>query len=417
MLFLLCTSLIFADGENGHIVNYPKRVSIDSELRLYSLKSGVYKPSSGEAGISFLLYTPKNKTLKKVPLLLFLPGSGEVGMDLSKQFRQRTIFEMVCNEHFQKKHPCYLLVLSPPDGTTSLLGGLPNQPSAIQQLMIDALMGIATSCNKPKVDMGRIYSTGLSYGGNGVYALSFRFPKLFAAAVPVASIIVDSEPIPENLSTSFWHLYNEGDYNSNRIDKNRLSSFGDRIRALGNDFRVGSFPDSGHNAWDKAWREEALWNWVFSKKISNSLNRGKTNDYDAKTRSRSNQSVSFESICTSSIDAIDEAHLPAYGADGLDATTFISKTPRKAGEWWQIEFFIPQSGTITIKTGNIKDGSGALKQGIVEVSPDGKIWRNAGTFSRKNGQCVIKQYHPIKYLRVISGAAVPLVVRECTIVP
>ncbi len=408
-------------------MNYPERADIYNELNRYSLKSGIYE-SDDKRQVSYLLYTPKAKASEKVPLVLFISGSGEIGRDLSKQFRQRTIFETICNSEFQEDKPCYLLVLSPPDGTTSLLGGLPGKPSPDQQLLFDALETVASSCKKPPVDTERLYATGLSFGGNGVYALALRFPGLFAAVVPVASVVVDSEPLPDSLKSSFWHLYNEGDYKSNGINPERLYRFAEGVRERGNDFRIGTFPDMGHNAWDKAWREESLWNWVFSKKIGGvvalSGNRTSRRSSAKKDKVKDEPVVSSQIIaplCTASLDGIDEAHTAGYGADGLDATAYISVLPLKPGAWWKIEFQEPVSGTITIKTGLLqgktRDEKMILSRGRVDVSYDGKIWRQAGIFSRKNGECVFTARKPIKALRVTSETKSPLVIRECVVTP
>jgi predicted peptidase len=39
---------------------------------------------------------------------------------------------------------------------------------------------------QPAADPARVYLVGFSMGGNGVWSLAARFPKKFAAAVPVA---------------------------------------------------------------------------------------------------------------------------------------------------------------------------------------------------------------------------------------
>ena len=46
----------------------------------------------------------------------------------------------------------------------------------------------------------------------------------------------------------------------------RLDAFADKVRKQGGDFRIGTFPNEGHNAWDAAWKEDAMWDWMFSKR-------------------------------------------------------------------------------------------------------------------------------------------------------
>ena len=101
----------------------------------------------------------------RLSLLLYLPGSGEIGIDLSRQFSQRTIFERVCSPVFQMNHPCHFLALSPPEGVTTLLGGVPGHPTADQGLLMSAVDAVVASCAHPPVDTNRLYATGLSFGG------------------------------------------------------------------------------------------------------------------------------------------------------------------------------------------------------------------------------------------------------------
>ncbi len=47
------------------------------------------------------------------------------------------------------------------------------------------------------------------------------------------------------------------------------------------EFCVGTYPDTGHNVWDKAWREDFLWEGLFSK----------TNDAERNRRTASSKNV------------------------------------------------------------------------------------------------------------------------------
>ena len=382
-IFVLETINIFAAPVSGRIGPYPNMRGIRADLRRYGLTAGVYSAPDGRR-VSFLLRRAKVSRPEPLPLLLYLPGSGEIGIDLSRQFAQRTIFERVCSPEFQSRHPCYFLALSPPDGETTLLGGAPGHPTADQSLLMSAVDAIAASCTHPPVDTNRLYATGLSFGGNGVYALASRFPGRFVAILPVAALPPDGEPLLPGRPTACWHFYNEGDYRRAGIVATRLDNFAALVRAGGGDFRVGIYPDKGHDAWSKAWREDAAWDWMFSKRA----------DGDAV------QSAALlpKAVCTASVPGVDDAHGPDRAADGLDATCYVSKDPMSRGDWWMAEFAAPVTGRVSVMTGT-REGRGRLTSGFVEVSADGKNWTRAGKVQRRTGIAAFN-VDSIRFLRV-----------------
>ena len=214
--------------------------------------------------VPFLLYTPERPKTGKVPLVVFLPGNGEKGPDLVQQFRQRTIFEKVTGAAFQKRHPCYLLALSPPAAAGTLLDGLPGEPSPVQKLLFGAIEEVAKTRKGPQVDSSRIYLTGLSYGAGGVYGLMTSYPGKFAAGVPVATFPPPAFFAETGRPLRIWHLYNEGDWAASGLSEAQTRPFADAVRAGGGEFRLSTYPATGHNAWDAAWREDPVWDWMFT---------------------------------------------------------------------------------------------------------------------------------------------------------
>ena len=105
--------------------------------------------------VPFLLYTPQTTSTNPLPLLVFLPGKGELGKDLNKLFSQKGIIEKVTSKAFQEAHPCRLLIPSPPDSFRTLMDGLPHRPSLAQNLMNDAILAVARARQSPPVDLNR----------------------------------------------------------------------------------------------------------------------------------------------------------------------------------------------------------------------------------------------------------------------
>ena len=400
-IFVLQAINTFAAPISGRIGPYSNVRGIRTDLRRYGLEAGVYSAPDGRR-VSFLLRRAKVSRPEPLPLLLYLPGSGEVGTDLSRQFAQRTIFERVCSPEFQSRHPCHFLALSSPDGVTTLLGGAPGHPTADQSLLMSVVDTVAATCTRPPVDTNRLYATGLSFGGNGVYALATRFPGRFAAILPVAALPPDGESLPSGLpTTACWHFYNEGDYRRAGISAARLDEFAALVRRAGGDFRVGPYPDRGHDAWSKAWREDAAWNWMFSKRADG----GGTQSAAPPPKA----------ICTASVPGADDAHGPDRAADGLDATCYVSRAPVSRGDWWMAEFAAPVTGRVSVLTGT-REGRGRLTSGFVEVSSDGRNWTRAGKIQRRTGTAAFDA-DGIRFLRVLPEPPRPevLTLREVRI--
>ena len=148
-------------------------------------KSAEYgrKAKSYADAIPFLLFRPKPRPCRwwnpfgwfdsgKVPLVVYLPGNGEQGTDLAKQFRQVGVIGRVVGDEFQDDHPAWLLVPMPPvNANCGIPSGYPVQPRAPLITLYDDLvlkvveMSRAEGATAPPVDDRRIYLTGLGSGG------------------------------------------------------------------------------------------------------------------------------------------------------------------------------------------------------------------------------------------------------------
>ena len=404
------------EAKASRLEPYVSSNQLDKELLRYHLVAGVFvQQDAFDIGttnrLSYLLFAPKGGG--KVPLLLFVPGSGEMGFDLSKQFRQRTIFEKVTSAEFQKKHPCFLLVISPPEDCPDLCGYGPDmKPGKYQRPFLDALSAIIQAQKAPAVDTDRIYATGLSMGGRSIYGLSFVAPHLFAACAPVSSGVFSPEDVREERPGNWWHLYNEGDYARHPDSIPRLEAFAARVRELGGDFRIGTYPAEGHNAWDAAWREDALWDWMFSKSLANERIVSIGGPRSTKT-AKVDRSLAGKVVCTASKAGADAKRGPERAADGLDATAYVSAAPMGPGDWWLCEFKEPMTGRIRVQTG-LADGTRRLSRGHIEVSKDGKLWSRAASVSQKTGEASFQQRDPIRFVKLLVEPRTPevLTLRE-----
>jgi predicted esterase len=109
-----------------------------------------------------------------------------------------------------------------------------------------------------RVDPNRISLTGLSTGGTGVCDLAARHPDRWAAIIPVAGMAADAgAPLIKRIPCWFFH---------NRYDGS-VSVEGPRrmivaLRALGGNPRYTEYPDTNHNAGERAYIEPELYDWL-----------------------------------------------------------------------------------------------------------------------------------------------------------
>lgn len=377
--------------------------SVSAETGEKMAKYSLYAYENGDPTnrVKALLFTPKPVGMNALPMVVYIPGNGELG-EVEGHFRQRAIFDCVTALEFQEKYPCFLLALTLPREATTLLGGMPGRPTGMQRALREFVRELACRQKKPKVDLDRLYLTGFSYGGNGSYALAQHFPGEFAAVVPIAAL----PPLPEYFAKespgNWWHFHNEGDYSRHGIDVRQIEEFGKLVNGAGGDFRVGTFPSEGHDAWTGAWREGEVWDWMFAKSLKGPVKR-----LTKAAKKAAPVSASLDSaVCSASVGGVDAGHGPERVVDGLDATWYESKAPFDKEDWWQVDLGGPIRGRFVLVQGD--ECGGKRAKGVsVESSTDGKRWARAGVFSNKDGVCSFVSRGKIRYLRVRLSSGKP----------
>lgn len=380
-----------------HPLNVP--AEIREELSRYSLSA--YENDDATNKVKALFFVPKTKSPAPFPMVVYIPGRGELD-DVAEHLRQRVMINRVIRSGLQEKYPCFLLAVTPPGEATTLMGGMPGHPTGMQCAIRDFVFEIARMQKKPRVDLNRLYLTGFSYGGSGSYAIAQHFPGMFAAVVPVAAVPPLPEYFVKEKPGNWWHFHNEGDYSRHGIDTRQIEEFAKLVNDAGGDFRISTYPDADHDAWSKAWAEDVVWDWMFSKSLNGSV---KPMTKVAKRSDPVPMPLS-SAMCSASVPGMDAGHGPDRVADGLDATWYESKTPFGSGDWWQVEFKDPISGKFALVSG---DGHGerTIRDAFVECSTDGKRWMKIASFANKDGSCSFASRKPIRYLRVRSRSPKP----------
>jgi predicted peptidase len=150
----------------------------------------------GEIAYRYRLVEPRPEAIAdpgaRVPLVVFLHGSGERGSDNRAQLKH--FAGATAAREFQEKAPCFVLAMQCPQGETwseidlkrfrekGEMPRLAEQPTRAMRALMQAIDEVVAS---KAVDPTRIYLTGLSMGGFGAFDLAARRPGLFAAVVPI----------------------------------------------------------------------------------------------------------------------------------------------------------------------------------------------------------------------------------------
>jgi len=207
-------------------------------------------------------------TNRRVPLVLYLHGSGGLGDDNLKQLGLGNIFgtRVWLLPENQKHHPCYVLApqtdrgwvnydrtQSDANGRALVIPGLGDGARVVFEI-VDKL------CRELAIDESRIYVTGQSMGGGGTWHMIAQRPKFFAAAAPVCGS-TSTEDGTGSVNTPLWNFHGASDQTV------PVSVSRDRIAALR---KAGGHPLSteyagvDHNVWEWAYTEPALVKWMFS---------------------------------------------------------------------------------------------------------------------------------------------------------
>ncbi len=222
-----------------------------------SYKYQVYVPAA---------WTPQ----RKWPVILFLHGAGERGADGFRQTR------VGLPAHIRTREIPAVVVM--PQCRRGKWWG----ESDMEAQAFGALDRTMSEFNG---DPDRLYLTGLSMGGYGVWAFGYKFPKRFAALAPVCGGVrgrgyfrvpdwhpssrSPQEPYSEAARgigrTPVWAFHGEID----RVVP--VSESRNMVRALrnsGGDVRYSEYKGVSHNSWDRAYSDREFLDWLLTQRLS-----------------------------------------------------------------------------------------------------------------------------------------------------
>lgn len=290
LLFL--AGLFFILSSCGGGDDDPAAPEEDSELTsLPEDTGGTHTPfllGSTDADYGYYLYLPggyddagKNKSY---PLLVFLHGQTERGDGTSSPTVLNKVLangvpKLIKNDQWDPTYP--MIVVSPqyhvidpdhPGNANNWGAGSATPLKNFIKYMIDHY----------RINISRIYLTGMSHGGNGVYDYITMEPEAtnyIAAAVPVAAYGAGSG-FNKSKNLPIWAFVGENDGVNATTTTSFVTKFNDQVPAPKYPAKLTIFPDAPHDVWTRTYSSsgigtadpghdafnESIYDWMFKYK-------------------------------------------------------------------------------------------------------------------------------------------------------
>lgn len=213
----------------------------------------------------YVVYTPHDWAPDKSwPVILYLHGGGEVGSDGVSQLWSGL------GPHVHATHgnfPFVVIFPQCPQGSFWAYAGETRRVLAILDQALTDFHG----------DPGRVYLTGNSMGGYGTWLIGGKHIDRFAALVPICggvgargrklppdapygNVADPYEAVARDIGkTPVWAFHGADDW---LVPPSETRHMGEALHHLGNEARVTIYPGVGHDSWDQAYADPALWQWL-----------------------------------------------------------------------------------------------------------------------------------------------------------
>ncbi len=216
---------------------------------------------AGEA-YRYQVYVPRGaSTRNRLPIVLALHGSGERGSDGILQT------EVGLANAVRRDPDRWRAIIVFPQARSD---------SSWQNRSADvALAALAREERAFHTDPRRVYLTGLSLGGNGVWYLAYHNPERFAAIVPVCGFVSARDVIPsivpdvadpyravaERIArVPVWIIHGGADP---VVGVEEARSMAAALKAVGAQVHYAELPGVGHASWVPGYGDSALATWLF----------------------------------------------------------------------------------------------------------------------------------------------------------
>jgi len=203
----------------------------------------------------YRLFRPTNSS-GRLPLVIYLHGSGGLGDDNSRQISGGNVFgtHIWAFDENQSRFPAFVLAPQTTQGWGP--DGLALAFELVQTLL-----------NEHPIDPTRIYLTGQSMGGSGAWNMLAMHADFFAAAVIVCGR-GDPRLARAVRGTPTWIFHGSLDMT---IPVENARVIAHALTKEGSKPKYTEYPKVGHNVWEWAYTDPELVEWVFSQRRTTAL--------------------------------------------------------------------------------------------------------------------------------------------------
>ena len=219
-----------------------------------------YVSPSGDT-LPYRLFVPGGTdSVSPAPLVMFLHGGQGAGTDNVSQISGGNWrgSHLWIQPDVQDRHRVFVVAPQLP-GLNRWDDATSDKLSTYGELAVEL---IAELQNTYPIDPDRVYLTGQSRGGWGVWDLIAKRPDLFAAAIPVCG---GGNPEATSFMRDFsiWAFHGARD---RTVDVERSREMVDALRAAGANVKYTEYRFSGHAIWNRAYSEDGLVDWLFAQR-------------------------------------------------------------------------------------------------------------------------------------------------------
>jgi predicted peptidase len=212
--------------------------------------------------LPYRLFIPKKYNESTLyPIVIYLHGSGGVGVDNIKQIsggNTNGTHAWITPEN-QLKHPSFVLAPQLPQSSYMWDNFFTRDLSPGARATLNLLNDLMKEFS---IDPDRIYITGQSAGGFGVWDIVSKHPDLFAAAIPLCG---GGNPLSAKmiLDVPIWIFHGANDP---AVPVEFSREMANILDELGGNIKYTEYPEVGHEVWEKAYLEPELIEWLFKQK-------------------------------------------------------------------------------------------------------------------------------------------------------
>lgn len=225
----------------------------------------VYRQANGDSLPYRLLAPARCEPGQKYPLVLFFHGAGERGTNNRSQLVHG--MREFASDARRDAYPCFVVAPQCPDGDqwvatpwSAPAHTMPAEPTRPLRLALELVAALEKEL---PIDSQRLYVTGLSMGGFGVWDALQRYPQRFAAGVPICGG-GDTALAARMAHVPIWAFHGAED---GAVQPRRSRDMIAALKQAGGTPRYTEYPKTGHDAWTATYRDPELYAWLFAQRL------------------------------------------------------------------------------------------------------------------------------------------------------